>query len=445
MISDTIFAPLTPIVTSSVILVRLSGQGIYKVFDYFRRKGGEQIDFKPNIVYHCYFTDGIVFFDDVILYHFKSPNSYTGEDVLEISFHGNPKIVAKAFETFQKKGFRFAEPGEFTKKAFLNGKIDLSQAEAVNEIISAKSEFGVVRSFEQLQGNLKNEMTIFRQNLLDVLAVIEVFTDFPDEEIDPIALKNCEILLTEVYNSLVNMIKSFDKMRIFKTGISVAIIGKPNVGKSSLLNAFLNDYRAIVSEIPGTTRDYIEGSIAVSGLPINFIDTAGIRNSEDIIEEKGINFSFSKAKSADVVLVLFDLSKPFTTEDEHILKISEGFNRIIVGNKSDIQKYPIDTDINISAKNRTHIDNLLELIYNRAVGVDVEQIHHNVLITERHYHTFSEVKVLLEKYISGFDINKLDLTAIDLHFCLDKISEVTGEKYTEALLDNIFSKFCIGK
>ena len=445
MISDTIFAPLTPIVTSSVILVRISGQEVYKVFEHFRKKDGTFIRFKPNIVYHCYFADGSTYFDDVILYYFKSPKSYTGEDILEISFHGNPKIVAMAFEVFQRKGFRFAEPGEFTKRAFLNGKIDLSQAEAVNEIISAKTDFGVMRSFEQLRGNLKNEISIFRENLLNVLGVIEVFTDFPDEEIEVSVLKNCEILLKDVYDSLVNMLNSFDKMRLFKTGINVAIVGKPNVGKSSLLNAFLNDDRAIVSDKPGTTRDYIEGSISVRGLPINFIDTAGIRKSEDFIEEQGISFSFSKAKSADMVLVLLDLSRPLTSDDDQILKMSDSLNRIIVGNKSDIGAYQIDTDINISTKNRLYVDKLLDLIYERSVGVDFEGMHHGVLITERHYHSFLEAKQVLERYVSGFDVDKLDLVAIDLHFCLDKISEVTGEKYTEALLDNIFSKFCIGK
>lgn len=445
MITDTIFAPLTPVVTASIILVRISGGEVYKLFPCFCRRDGQKLDFSPNVVYHCYFTDGSVYLDDVIVYYFKAPNSYTGEDVMEISFHGNPKIVSKSFEIFYKKGFRFAEPGEFTKRAFLNGKLDLSQAEAVSELISARSDYGIMRSFEQLQGNLKDELSVFRQSLLDVLAVIEVFTDFPDEDVDEEALDNCVKLLGDVFKSLTDMLNSFDKMRIFQSGINVAIIGKPNVGKSSLLNAILNIERAIVSDTPGTTRDYVEGCISVKGVPVNFTDTAGIRNSTDVVEEQGIDFSVSKAKSADVVLVLLDLSSPFSIEDEHILELSESFNRILVGNKSDIKKHNIKNDIEISAKNRFHIDDLLNRIYDSAVGVDFEKVHHNVLITERHYNAFLEARDILSNFTNGFDINKLDMAAIDLHFCLDKISEITGEKYTEVLLDNIFSKFCIGK
>jgi len=444
---DTIFAPITPVVSSAVIVVRISGPAVTDIFDLFRKKSGECFkDFEHRKVYHLDFLYNNTPIDDVLVYYFKSPNSYTGEDVIEVSFHGNPKIVSMAFSEFKRLGFRYAEPGEFTKRAFLNGKIDLSQAEAVNELISSKSQFAVMRSFDQLKGNLRADLLGFKDTLLEILSVVEVFVDFPDEDIDKEQILFCKEKLLSVLDNLLLLLDNFNKMRYFKSGISVSIIGKPNVGKSSLLNVLLNENRAIVSDIPGTTRDYIEGMIMIGDLPVKFIDTAGIRAADSSIEVVGIEMSYERVKDADIVLLVFDVSSALSDEDYRLLEIVKNKKTIVIGNKSDKDKVlDFSCDIYVSTKTKEGIRSLQDMIYQTALGVDFDKMNQSFLITERHYNTFREVYNILFALSNNFDVERLDLISIDLHYCLDKITEITGQKYTNELLDNIFSKFCIGK
>jgi tRNA modification GTPase len=444
---DTIFAPITPVVNSAVIVVRVSGPTATDVYTLLRKKSGECFkDFEHRKVYHLDFLYNNNPIDDVLVYYFKAPNSYTGEDVIEISFHGNPKIVSMAFSEFKKLGFRFAEPGEFTKRAFLNGKIDLSQAEAVNELISSKSEFAVMRSFEQLKGNLREDLIGFKDDLLDILSVVEVFVDFPDEDIDEEQILFCKEKLSSILDNLLVLLDNFNKVKYLKSGISVSIIGKPNVGKSSLLNVLLNENRAIVSDIPGTTRDYIEGMIMIGDLPVKFIDTAGIRTADSSIEAFGIEKSFERVKDADIVLLVFDVSSKLSDEDYRLLELVNDKKIIVVGNKSDKDKVlDYNCDVYVSSKTKEGIKALQDIIYKSTLGVDFDKINQTFLITERHFSTFQEVYDILFALSSNFDIERLDLISIDLHYCLDKITEITGQKYTDELLDNIFSKFCIGK
>lgn len=444
---DTIFAPLTPVVNSAVILVRISGNDVKKAFSLLTRfHDNESINFEGMRIYHCNFVSNGKPIDDVIAYLFKSPNSYTGEDVLEISFHGNPKIVTLAFNEFMKLGFRFAEPGEFTKRAFLNGKIDLAQAEAVNELIASKSEYAVAASFLQLKTGIRDQLTGLKDKLIDILSIIEVYVDFPDEDIDPYYFEKCTDLLDELIKRINELLLSFEKTKIFKTGVSVAIVGKPNVGKSSLLNVLLNEDRAIVSEHAGTTRDFIEESIMIKDLPVRFIDTAGIRETDVLVEVEGINIAKNKLKSADLILAIFDVSENLDSDDYRILDLISDTKCIKIGNKADKGvNTNFQFDIFVSAKQKDNIDDLLNTIYGRVVGTDFDKFHHNVLITERHFKVFSEIKDILSLILANLNSLTLDLISIDLHYCLDKISEITGEKYTNELLDNIFSKFCIGK
>lgn len=444
---DTIFAPITPIVKSAVIFVRISGPAATNISTLLRKRSGESFkDFEHRKVYHLDFLYNNTPIDDVLVYYFKSPNSYTGEDVIEISFHGNPKIVSMAFSEFKKLGFRYAEPGEFTKRAFLNGKIDLSQAEAVNELISSKSEFAVMRSFDQLKGNLKVDLLGFKDALLDILSIVEVFVDFPDEDIDEEQISFCKERLFSVLEIIRKLLDSFNKIRYIKSGVNVSIIGKPNVGKSSLLNVLLNENRAIVSDIPGTTRDYIEGMIMIGDLPVKFVDTAGIRITDSNIENIGIKMSLDRINDADIILLVYDLSSNLDDEDKRLLELTAGKNVIVVGNKLDKGiKLDYKCDVYVSTKTKEGIKNLQDTIYERALGVDFDKINQPFLITERHYNTFKEVYDILFALFNNFDIERLDLISIDLHYCLDKITEITGEKYTNELLDNIFSKFCIGK
>jgi len=444
---DTIFAPLTPVVNSAVILVRISGNHVKKVFSLLTRFSDDTpVNFESLRVYHCNFCVDGVAIDDVVAYFFQGPNSYTGEDVLEISFHGNPKIVSLAFNEFLKLGFRFAEPGEFTKRAFLNGKIDLSQAEAVAELINAKSEYAIACSYKQLKGGVKEDLADIKNMLIDMLSIVEVYVDFPDEDIEPSHFEVCKNLLYELIKNIDDLLITFEKLKVFKTGVTVAIVGKPNVGKSSLLNVLLNEDRAIVSEHAGTTRDFIEESIVINGLPVRFIDTAGIRETDQLVEIAGINLAMGKIKSADLVIALFDASNELDSDDYKILELIEDIKCIKVGNKADKGlKAAYNFDLLISAKQRDNIDKLLNIIYENVVDVDFEKYHHFSLITDRHYRAFLEVKEILDSMRSNFDSLSLDLISIDLHYCLDKISEITGEKYTNELLDNIFSRFCIGK
>ncbi|UOD35416.1 tRNA uridine-5-carboxymethylaminomethyl(34) synthesis GTPase MnmE [Deferribacteraceae bacterium V6Fe1] len=444
---DTIFAPITPVVNSAVIVVRISGPDATGISALFRKKSGENFKyFEHRKVYHLDFLYNNTPIDGVLVYFFKSPNSYTGEDVVEVSFHGNPKIVSMAFSEFNRLGFRYAEPGEFTKRAFLNGKIDLSQAEAVNELISSKSEFAVMRSFEQLKGNLKADLLGFKDTLLDILSIVEVFVDFPDEDIDEEQILFCKGKLSSILDNLLILLDNFNKIKYLKSGISVSIIGKPNVGKSSLLNVLLNENRAIVSDIPGTTRDYIEGMIMIGDLPVKFIDTAGIRAADSSIEAFGIEMSYERVKDADIVLLVFDVSSALTDEDYKLLELVKNKNVIVVGNKSDKDKIlDYSCDVYVSTKTKEGVRALQDMIYQSALGVDFDKMNQTYLITERHYSTFKEVYDVLFALFNNFDIERLDLISIDLHYCLDKITEITGQKYTNELLDNIFSKFCIGK
>ncbi len=448
--TDTIAAPITPLVTSPVISLRISGSNALKVYSLME-KGGKSInpsDIKPNYVsLYCFNIEKENLHDDVLAVYFKAPHSFTGEDVVEISFHGNPVLVNAALSAIYSLNIRPAEGGEFSKRAFLNGKIDLTQAESIQELISAKSVEGVNSAYNQLQGFLKHELDNIKDKLLKMKAVMEAKIDFPDEDtVDeelPVLKQDCENILS-VINSLISSYKSY---RNANRGLEIVIAGKPNVGKSSLMNAFLKEERAIVSDIAGTTRDFIKESLYIGGFPVHLTDTAGIRLSDENIEQIGIDRSRQKIETADIVLLLLDVSSPLTEEDYNILEYTKNSNRIIIGNKLDItnNKSCDNADIYISAKTGINMEKLVEILKEKTSLHDNEIKSNAAAITERHHTILMEIKEIIEKIGLSLGVYPIDMLCIDLERAISLLSEITGDNYSEKVLDIVFSSFCIGK
>ncbi len=442
--ADTIAAPITPLVTSPVITLRISGSDALKVYSLME-KGGKSInisDIKSNYVSLYRFNiKKENLHDDVLAVFFKAPHSFTGEDVVEISFHGNPVLVNAALSAIYSLNIRPAEGGEFSKRAFLNGKIDLTQAESIQELIYAKSIEGINSAYNQLQGSLKYELDSIKNRLLIMKAVMEAKIDFPDEDtVDeelPVLKQDCENILS-VTGCLISSYKSY---RNANRGLEIVIAGKPNVGKSSLMNAFLKEERAIVSDTPGTTRDFIKESLYIGGIPVHLTDTAGIRLSDENIEQIGIGKSRQKIETADIVLLLLDVSIPLTEED------TKNSNRIIIGNKLDItdNKSYDKADIYISAKTGINIDELLEILREKTSLYDNEIKSNAAAITERHHNILINIKEIIEKINLSLGIYPIDMLCIDLERAINLLSEITGDNYTEKVLDIVFSSFCIGK
>lgn len=450
MINDTIAAPITPLVVSPVISIRISGSDALKVFSLME-KGGSSVDIaniKPNYVslYKFNIKDEDLY-DDVLAVYFKAPHSFTGEDVVEISFHGNPVLVNAALSSIYKLGIRNAEGGEFSKRAFLNGKIDLTQAESIQELISAKSIDGVHSAYNQLHGSLKNNLDFIKDKLLSMKAIMEAKIDFPDEDTLDSESEVLKENSLQVIKNIDNLLESYKSYRMHNKGIDIVIAGKPNVGKSSLLNALLKEERAIVSDIAGTTRDFIKENLYIGGIPVHITDTAGIHSSSEYVEKIGIDKSIEKINNSDIVFLILDISKPITSEDKYLLDITSKSNRIIIGNKIDIGSVDnfSEADIYISAKNNENMDKFVELIKS-CVSISNNDIKTSATaITQRHYTLLLEVKDIIEKISSSIYIYPIDMLCIDLERAINLISEITGDNYTEKVLDIVFSSFCIGK
>ncbi|WP_022851405.1 tRNA uridine-5-carboxymethylaminomethyl(34) synthesis GTPase MnmE [Limisalsivibrio acetivorans] len=441
---DTIAAPITPVVRSAVIVIRVSGPEALSVLRFLYTRNGERIESpKPRQAVYAIFEDGKLR-DDILFTYFKAPYSYTGEDVLEISFHGNPLIAKHALSSMQSIGIRYAEPGEFTKQAFINGKLDLSQAEAVQELICTKSEDGLFYSYNQLKGGLRERIENLRDLFIDVLTVVEAYVDFPEEDLSDKELSYIEGKYAEINETLRKLIRSYEITKTLNDTHAIAIVGKPNVGKSSLLNYMVRENRALVSDIPGTTRDFIDAELYIGGVPVRLVDTAGIRFTDDLLEKQGIERSRQRMEEAEIVLVLLDLSRPLDDEDNNLLELTNDMNRVIVGSKSDNAEYEHDSIINISIKTDDNMEKLFDILEAELSGKDSAKYEADIAVNERQRNSF---QYILDK-ISELDISQyhdLDILAFELRDCLGKIEEITGEGYTEDILNNIFSNFCIGK
>ena len=436
----------------------MSGKECFKILEkIFKPKKEEEIEnIKGYSIKYGNIVENDIIIDEVLVSYFKAPKSYTTENMCEINSHGGNIVMKKILELCLKNGAELAEPGEFTKRAFLNGRIDLAQAESVIDVINAKSEKEAKAGIKQLEGDLSKEISAIKQEILDVMVNIEVSIDYPEYDVEDVTNTQVLDMLERVEGKLKKLEKSFDNGKIIKEGIKTAIIGKPNAGKSSLLNRILKEDRAIVTEYAGTTRDTIEEFVNINGIPLKLIDTAGIRNAEDEVEKIGIQKSKEIAKEADLIIAIFDASKILSEEDKKILEIIKGKKAIILLNKIDLDrklkkedetfKDLTDSIIEISALNNIGIDKVYSEI-TKLFDLNEINIDNDLVVTNiRH-------KNLISKSIESINktreiINEkmpIDLVAVYIKEILEDLGNITGEFVTEDIINEIFSKFCLGK
>lgn len=456
MLFDTIAAISTPRGEGGIGIVRISGNHALEILGkIFKPKSKKNVEGLRNFsINYGYLYDGENLVDEVLVSIMKAPNTYTKEDIVEINCHGGFVITEKVLETVLKNGARISESGEFTRRAFLNGRLDLTQAEAVMDIIHGKTEKSVSLSLDQLRGDLKEQIGHLKKLVLDVAAHINVVLDYPEEGIDDPLPENLVGNLREVMDTTDILIKSYDKGKMIKEGIKTAIVGKPNVGKSSILNSVLKEERAIVTHVAGTTRDVIEEVVNLKGIPLVLVDTAGIRKTDDLVENIGVEKSKQLIESADLILFVVDGSRALDEEDMRIHEAIKAEKVIGILNKIDIRE-DIDlsplTKINkwleISAIKNQGIDEMEEEIYNHIIEENVEDSSQKVTITNiRHKSALEKTKQSIENIFETIENGlPMDLMAVDIKGALDSLSEVTGEISSEDLLDHIFSNFCVGK
>jgi len=459
--NNNIIALATPAGSGAISVIRISGSKSIEITDsLFKSKDESKLIGKNS---HTITLGQIIdrnrIIDQVLISLFIAPKSYTGENVVEISCHGSSYVQNEIIKLFIDNGCRAAKAGEFTLRAFLNGKIDLSQAEAVADLISSKSSASHKIALDQMRGGFKSDIKELRQQLLDFASLIELELDFSEEDVGFANLNELKKLIYKIKETISVLIDSFAAGNVIKNGIPIVIIGEPNTGKSTLLNAILNDERAIVSDIPGTTRDTVEDEIILNGINYRFIDTAGIRATKDKIESVGIKKTFEKVESSSIVLYMLDSSvtdsNKINDSKQIINKITKDFpdkNLIIVANKIDIgdsklieSHFKEFKHIYVSAKHSTNIDELKQQI---SSCIDLNEINTNssVVTNSRHYDLLCKSSVEIENVLKGID-DKIsgDLLAIDIRQALQYLGELTGEVTNDEVLGNIFSKFCIGK
>jgi tRNA modification GTPase len=452
-IEDTIVALSTPEGIGAIAVIRLSGKDAIRIVRQVF--GGKDLEQQPTHTLHFgTIRDGQEVLDEVVVSLFKEPKSFTKENVVEISCHGSPFIVRRIIQLLLKHGARLAQAGEFTKRAFINGQFDLAQAEAVADLIASDSEASHKAALNQMRGGFSEEIKALRAQLVHFASMIELELDFVEEDVEFADRGQLEKLIHEILRVINQLISSFDLGNVIKNGVPTVIAGKPNAGKSTLLNALLNEEKAIVSDIPGTTRDSIEDEINIGGISFRFIDTAGLRETTDKVEAIGVQRTYEKMQKASLILYLFDL------DNDNIVDIHRAINQlenqgipfIKVGNKIDhaqpellaeVQK--MEDVVFISAEKRENLEGLKDRIMEL---VDLERFRTSgtIVTNVRHYQSLLQTRESLEDVLRGLD-NSIthDFLAQDIRHALHHLGEITGEITTDDLLGNIFSKFCIGK
>jgi len=452
---DTIVALATPPGIGAIGVIRISGDKAFAITaSLFPSKDLLQ---QPSHTIHVgLLKEHTTVIDEVVIALFKAPKSYTGEDVIEISCHGSPFIHKQVIDAIINLGARLAKPGEFTQRAFLYGKLDLTQAEAVADLISSNTNASHRSALQNIRGGFSHVLKELREQLIKFSALIELELDFSQEDVEFADRSQLYKLVTNADQTITKLLSSFKLGNVIKNGVQVAIVGKPNAGKSTLLNMLLNENRAIVSEIPGTTRDTIEEIINIGGILFRLVDTAGIReHTSDSIESMGIEKSLQKIAQSDIVLYLFDVNTMDESALQSIaLKLEEdGRKFLLVANKTDISNddksahafYNTPGIHSISAKNNQHIEALKELLV-EMVSKGSVQTEDIIITNARHYHALKEMNLSLQDIRSALDNNiPSDLVALDIRRCLHFLGEITGEITNQDQLDYIFSKFCIGK
>lgn len=456
-LDDTIAALSTPAGSGGIGIVRISGLDAVEVADrlFVPAKGKPLGERKSHTVsYGKIVYEGRVC-DEVLVSIMRAPNTYTREDIAEINCHGGIRSVTAVLEAVLRSGARLAEPGEFTKRAFLNGRIDLTQAEAVADIISAKTDKSREAALKRLDGSLCVKIRALREKILLMLANIEAAIDYPEHDDETMTYESVANGSRELMSELDRLIAGADTGRIYKEGIKTVILGKPNVGKSSLLNAAVDEERAIVTDIPGTTRDVLEELININGIPLRLTDTAGIRDTDNPIEKIGVEKSRSLADEADLVLLMLDGSRPLDDEDRKLINLSENKNRIVIINKSDLAQCIDISEITaltgsdpiaVSVKQDSGIELIYERIRSMFLGGSIAADDEVLISSERNKNSLYKAKQFLYNVIETVD-NRMpeDLISIDLTQAYEALGEITGETLDEDIIDKIFSEFCLGK
>jgi len=447
---DTITAIATPPGSGAISVIRVSGAQAFDIADkifFGQIKISEAAS--HTIHYGRIINSTGELIDDVLISIFKTPHSYTGEDSIEISTHGNPLILKKIVELLVQSGARLAEPGEFTKRAFLNNRIDLSQAEAVIDLISARTDTALRGARNQLNGILSKKIGFLKNNLLNAISLVEIGLDFAEEDIEFIENKELLKKIKNVSGEIDNLLASYSFGKVIKDGVNVVIIGKPNVGKSSLLNYLLKESRVIVSSIPGTTRDIIREEISIDGILFRMFDTAGIRNTQNEIEKEGVMRSREAIKNSDIVILMNDTVQEYSFDIfSEVCSFIDKKKIIPVVNKIDLidnQNY-LNGDLGISAKTGEGINHLLEHLKEMAIKNSNYTEKSAIVSNVRHYQCLENTKNSLENAKESI-LNKYsgEFVAVDLRNAITNLSEIIGEVTTEDILSNIFQKFCIGK
>ena len=457
-LGETICALATPPGIGAIGVIRLSGMNAITICDSIF-KGKDLNAVAANTIHFGSIRDENKVLDEVLVSIFKAPHSYTGENSVEISTHGSSYIQQQIIQLLIKKGAKPAGPGEFTQRAFLNGKLDLTEAEAVADIIASNSEASHSVAMQQMRGGFSEEIKTLRQQLLDFASLIELELDFGEEDVEFADRTQLNTLVETIIKTTDNLVTSFDKGNVIKNGIPVVIAGAPNTGKSTLLNALLNEDRAIVSEIAGTTRDTIEEELVIDGVVFRFIDTAGIRHTDDTIEAIGVKKALEKVKSSAVVLYMFDVHEHSVGDLKNsmakLLEEVKGTKAkvIWVGNKIDHEDFDAIAHefeqfhnlVLISAREKQNLDALIDKLV-AEINLDTSNINQTIVTNARHFEALTSANIALKKVKSGLESGiSGDLLAMDIRQALHSLGSITGEVDVEELLGNIFGRFCIGK
>ncbi len=448
--NDTIAAIATPLGVGAIAIIRVSGSDSIKIVNSIF-KGKDLMKVPTHTITYGHIIDKTNIIDEVLVSVFKAPKTFTKEDVVEINTHGSIATTNKILELLLLNGCRLAEPGEFTKRAYINGRIDLLEAEGVMDIINAKSEKARKLAMNQLDGKLSSLIKSLRQDILEVLANIEVNIDYPEyEDILEMTLEDLKPKIINIENRVNELLKNSENGKMIKEGIKVAIIGKPNVGKSSLLNALLNEEKAIVTDIEGTTRDYVEGSIYLNGVPLNFIDTAGIRSTDDIVEKIGVDKSIKAIEEADLILFLLNNNEKISIEEKSLLEKIKDKKHIIIVNKNDLVKnIDIDESLNpiyISTLNKDDINKVLDRIKELFNLEELETSDLTYISNARSIAILKETLNRVEEVKKGIKDNMpIDMVEIDIKEIWNSLGKIIGETYEDELINQLFSQFCLGK
>lgn len=458
---NTIAAIATATGAGGIGIVRMSGDNCFEILKKIFIPKNKDVDIdkvKGYTIKYGYIVNPETKekIDEVLVSFFRAPRSYTTENMCEINSHGGTLIERKILEQCLLNGANLAEPGEFTKRAFLNGRIDLSQAESVIDLINSKTDKEVSASFEQLQGRLSNEIRSIKDDLLDIMADIEAQIDYPEYDIEETTNEKASKILNNIKSKLIKLENSFRSGKILKEGVKTVIIGKPNAGKSSLLNTLLDEDRAIVSDIEGTTRDTIEEFVNIEGVPLKIIDTAGIRDTDNCVEKIGVEKAINLIEEADLIIAVFDSSKKLDKEDFKVLDLIKNKKNIILLNKCDLSEFNTETInympnfnktvIKASMKTKVGLDKLYKAISDMFNNNEIE-LNNGIIITNiRHKDQIHKAIISINEALNCINDNvSLDILAIYIKETLENLGEITGDNVSEDIISKIFSKFCLGK